>query len=115
MGVRVVNFATSNNLVVKSTMFPHRGIHKYTWTSPRGQTHNQINHVLTAYGIQECREEDKDNLSNVRREAGRHFKNKKGEYLKDKINELESNSKNKNIRHLYRRIDTFKEGLSAQN
>ena len=32
-GVRIVNFATSKNLVVKSTMFPHRNIHKYTWTS----------------------------------------------------------------------------------
>jgi hypothetical protein len=29
-GVRVVNFATSKNLVVKSTMFPHCSIHKYT-------------------------------------------------------------------------------------
>jgi exonuclease III len=45
-GVRVVNFATSKNLVVKSTMFPHRKIHKYTWTSPQGNTHNQIDHVL---------------------------------------------------------------------
>jgi hypothetical protein len=35
-GIRVVNFATSKNLllVVKSSMFPHRSIHKYTWTSP---------------------------------------------------------------------------------
>ena len=30
-GVRIVNFATSKNLFVKSTMFPHRNIHKYTW------------------------------------------------------------------------------------
>jgi len=45
-GVRVVSFATSKNLVVKSTMFPHRNIHKYTWTSPDGKTHNQIDHVL---------------------------------------------------------------------
>jgi hypothetical protein len=29
-GVRVVSFATSKDLVVKSTMFPHRNIHKYT-------------------------------------------------------------------------------------
>ena len=45
-GFRIVNFATSKNLVVKSTMFLHRNIHKYTWTSPDGKTHNQIDHVL---------------------------------------------------------------------
>jgi hypothetical protein len=33
---------------------------------------------------------NKDNFSNVRREAGRYFRNKKREYLKDKINELDS-------------------------
>ena len=50
-GVRIVNFATSQNLVVKSTMFPHRNIHKYTWNSPDGKTHNQIHHVLIEDGI----------------------------------------------------------------
>ena len=45
-GVRIVNFATSKNLVVKNTMFLHRNIHKYTWTSPEGKTHNQIYHIL---------------------------------------------------------------------
>jgi endonuclease/exonuclease/phosphatase family metal-dependent hydrolase len=45
-GVRVVNLATSKNLVVKSTMFPHRNIHIYTWTSPDGKTHHQIDHIL---------------------------------------------------------------------
>jgi len=46
-GVRIVNIATSKNLVVKSTMFPRRNIHKYTCTSPDGKTHNQIDHILT--------------------------------------------------------------------
>jgi hypothetical protein len=45
-GVRVVNFATSKNLVVKSTLFPHCKIHKYIWTSPEGNTHNRIDRVL---------------------------------------------------------------------
>jgi hypothetical protein len=45
-GVRVVSFATSESVIVKSTMFPHRNIHNYTWTSPDGNTHNQIDHIL---------------------------------------------------------------------
>jgi hypothetical protein len=36
-GFRVVNFATSKNLAVKSTMFQHCDIHKYTWTSSGGK------------------------------------------------------------------------------
>jgi len=32
-GVRLVNFATSQILVIKSKMFAHQKIHKYTWTS----------------------------------------------------------------------------------
>jgi exonuclease III len=45
-GVRVVNFATSKNLFIKITMFPRRSIHKYTWTSPDGQTHNKTDDVF---------------------------------------------------------------------
>jgi hypothetical protein len=51
---------------------------------------------------------NEENLRNVRREANIHFRNKKTEYLKDKFNELESNSKSKNIRDLYRDINKFK-------
>jgi hypothetical protein len=45
-GVRIVNLATSNNLVVKGMMFLYQNIHKYTWTSPDGKTLNQIDYVL---------------------------------------------------------------------
>jgi hypothetical protein len=36
-----VTSATSKNVIVKSTMFPYRNIHKYTWISPDGKTHNR--------------------------------------------------------------------------
>jgi hypothetical protein len=55
--------------------------------------------------FQEPSEINGDNLNNVRREASRHFRNKKREYLKGKINELSTNCKNKNIRDLYRGIN----------
>ena len=45
-GVRIVNVATSYKLVVKSTMFLHQNIHKYTWIYPDGKTHNQVDHIL---------------------------------------------------------------------
>jgi hypothetical protein len=38
-----------------------------------------------------------DNLQNLRRETSRTFRKKRREYLKSKINELETNNKNKNI------------------
>jgi hypothetical protein len=45
-GVRVVNFATSKNPTVKSTMLPHHNIHKFTWPSPNGKMHNQIDILI---------------------------------------------------------------------
>jgi hypothetical protein len=56
-----------------------------------------------------------DNLNNVRREASRYFRNKKREYLKDKSNELATNSKNKNIIDLYRGINEFKRSYQPRN
>jgi hypothetical protein len=42
----LVNFVTSKNLRVKSTMFQHYNIYKYNWTSLDGKTHNKIEHIL---------------------------------------------------------------------
>jgi hypothetical protein len=55
--------------------------------------------------LQDPSEVNGDNLNNVRHEASRHFRNKKREYLKDRINELAWNSKKKSIRDLYRGIN----------
>jgi hypothetical protein len=58
---------------------------------------------------------NRDNLNSVRHEASRCFRNKKREYLKDKINELATNSKNKHIRDLHRGIKEFKRGYQPRN
>jgi len=50
------------------------------------------------------------NLNNVRREVSRHFRNKKKEYLKAKIEELKTNCENKIIADLYGGINEFKKG-----
>jgi hypothetical protein len=63
--------------------------------------------------LQDPSEVNGNSLNNIRHEASMHFRNKMREYLKDKINELAMNSKNKNIRDLYRRINEFKRGYQS--
>jgi hypothetical protein len=53
----------------------------------------------------------RDNPNNIRHEARRHFRNKKRENLKDKINGLPMHSKNKNIRDLRGRVNEFKKSF----
>jgi hypothetical protein len=64
--------------------------------------------------LQDPSEINGDILNNVRLKASRQFRNIKREYLKDKVNELATNSKNKNIRDLYRGINEFKRGYQLR-
>jgi hypothetical protein len=49
-----------------------------------------------------------DNLKILSLETSRTFRKEKTGYLKDKINEFDTNNKNINIRDLYRGINEFK-------
>jgi hypothetical protein len=48
-------------------------------------------------------------------ETSRHFRNKKREYLKNRINELPMNSKYKIIRDLHRGLNRFKRGYQPRS
>jgi hypothetical protein len=39
-GTRLINFTSSQSMVIGSTMFDHKCIHKMTWKSPDGNTFN---------------------------------------------------------------------------
>ena len=64
--------------------------------------------------IQDPSKSNLDNLNNVRCEANRHIRNKKKAYLKAQFEELETNSKIKNIRDLCRGISDFKKGYQPR-
>ena len=45
-GERLVGICEENNLIIGGTLFQHKNIHKLTWTSPDGQSQNQIDHIV---------------------------------------------------------------------
>jgi hypothetical protein len=45
-GQWLTDFATSKNMVISSTSFPRKEIHKHTWVSPDGLLFNQNDHLL---------------------------------------------------------------------
>jgi len=45
-GIRVIDFVTNNNMIIESTYFAHKKVHKKTWQSPDGRNNYQINHIL---------------------------------------------------------------------
>ena len=65
--------------------------------------------------IQDPSQSNVYNLNNVRRDASRHFRNKKKAYLRAKIEKLETNSKIINIRDLYRGINDVKKGYQPRS
>jgi hypothetical protein len=60
--------------------------------------------------LRDASEINGDNLNSIKLETSKHFRNKKREYLKEKLDELATNNKKKNIRDLCRGINCYKRG-----
>jgi len=65
--------------------------------------------------VQDPNQSNIHNQNNVRHEASRHCRNNKKEYLKTGIYELETNSKIKSTRDLYRGISDVKKGYRPRS
>jgi hypothetical protein len=52
--------------------------------------------------LQNPSQTNSDKLNNLRRENSKTFRNKKGEYVKEKINRTETNGKNNSIKIIQR-------------
>ena len=61
--------------------------------------------------LQDPTQLNRDNYHTERRETSRTLKNKKRDYLKGKLTEINTNSKNKNIRDLYKGIKDLKKDI----
>lgn len=53
-GLKQIDLAAGNGLVIKSTMFSHKNIYKGTWRSLDGRYTNQIDHILTNSRYKNC-------------------------------------------------------------
>ncbi len=45
-GIKLLEFATYNNMVLTNTLGPHKASRRWTWHSPDGNHHNQIDYTL---------------------------------------------------------------------
>jgi hypothetical protein len=50
-GITLINSASSQNMVIGSTMFDHKDIHKIIWKSSDGNIVNQTDHLITDTSI----------------------------------------------------------------
>jgi hypothetical protein len=64
--------------------------------------------------LQDPNQNNVDNLHDVRNAASIHFRNKKKEFMKAKIDELEANRKITNVRYFYGGINDFQKGIQPR-
>jgi hypothetical protein len=64
--------------------------------------------------LQDPNQSNVNNLNNRRREGSNHFRNKTKTYPKAKTDDLETNSKTKNIADSYKKINNFKKGYQPR-
>lgn len=62
-GMRLIEYAIAKDLIITSTFFPRKLIHKHTWTAPNNVYKSQIDHVL-------INKNHRSSISNIRSHRG---------------------------------------------
>jgi hypothetical protein len=86
----------------------HRPKHNKPWFDDKCSKLIDQRRQAKLQWLQNPSQSNGDNLQNLRRETSRTFKKKGREYLRGKIDELETSNKNKNILDMYTGINEFK-------
>ncbi|KAF2889139.1 hypothetical protein ILUMI_17035 [Ignelater luminosus] len=98
-GEFVINFATSKNMVVCSTCYPHRNICRITWMSPDGTTSKQIDNLLFD---KRCRINSKTQQERQKQEKFDISKLKEPSYQKRLKEKVEKTSRKEQWKFVYR-------------
>jgi len=53
-GLRLLEFAKYNNLLLANTLGPHKASRRWTWHHPRGMHHSQIDYILVQKRFRSC-------------------------------------------------------------
>lgn len=61
--MRLIEYAIAKDLIITSTFFPRKLIHKHTWTAPNNVYKSQIDHVL-------INKNHRSSISNIRSHRG---------------------------------------------
>jgi hypothetical protein len=97
------NTREKNNISAKDILGKYEWKQQKSWMDEEfSRTVGQRKHAKLLW-LQDTDQINADNLKNARCETSRHIRKKKREYIKGKINEHETNTKNRNIRHSNRR------------
>ncbi|VDO82720.1 unnamed protein product [Schistosoma margrebowiei] len=65
-GDKFAHLCAFNKLVIDGTIFPHKRIHKTTWTSPDHTTQNQIDHICINKTFRRTIKDDTNKLNNFK-------------------------------------------------
>jgi len=112
-GLILCKFTEASELIISSTCFEHKNIHKCTWNDPAGRTVNQIDHLLVnkrraaiVGDVKTMREANCDSdhfliRTTIRHQISRTYQKKQKYKLRWDIHKLENKDKKKRISRIH--------------